>query len=110
MKESKKKVIWWTVFGGGGDGSAFSEQLGPFGIGGIDECLGALLHIFRPVAHILLDVEDQILRTGHVMAATALAHVVHGAVSAILVVADVAVRLVALHLVLGVCRRGRGRG
>lgn len=61
--------------------------------------LHAALHVLRPVAHVLVRIEDQIGGTGHVVLAFTLAHVVHLAVRFVGMVADVAVLLVAGDLV-----------
>lgn len=63
----------------------------------------AAFHVLGPVANALLQVEDKVLRARHVMFALALAHVVHGAVLLVLVVADEAVLLLAHHFVF-VCK------
>lgn len=61
--------------------------------------LQTTLDILRPVADILVGVEDQIHRTRHVMLALALAHVIHRAVVLVRVVRYMIVLLVAHHFV-----------
>lgn len=51
----------------------------------------AALDVLRPVANVLVRVEDQVGRAGHVVLAFALAHEVVGAVRLIRMVADVTV-------------------
>lgn len=61
--------------------------------------VGAALDVFGPVAHILVGVEDQVLRTGHVMFPLAFAHVVHRAVRLVGMVRNVSVFFFADDLV-----------
>lgn len=68
---------------------------------------GTLLHVVGPVAHAVLEVEDQIDWTGHVMSTRALAHVVVGAIQSVVVVTDVPLRLLTFHLVLVLCKHSK---
>ena len=61
--------------------------------------LETALDVFRPVADVLVGIEDEVHRAGHVVLALAFAHVVHRAVVPVLVVRDVVVLLLASHLV-----------
>lgn len=61
--------------------------------------LQTALHVLRPVADVLVRVEHQVHRAGHVVLALTLAHVVHRAVALVRVVGDVVVLLLASHLV-----------
>lgn len=68
-------------------------------------CLGwrvrggvAAFNILRPVANVLLWIEDQIGRTWHVMLALSLAHIVMRAIGPILVVANVSLLLRTGHI------------
>lgn len=61
--------------------------------------LQTALDILRPVADILVRIKDQIHRTGHVMFALALAHIVHRAIILVGVIRYMIVFFVALHLV-----------
>lgn len=56
-------------------------------------------YVLWPIADVLIVVEDQVLRAGHVVLPLAFAHVVHGAVSFVRVVGYVAVFLFAYHFV-----------
>lgn len=57
------------------------------------------LDVLRPVANVLVRIEHEINRTGHVMFAFSLAHVVHRAIVLVGMVRYVIVLLVASHLV-----------
>lgn len=61
--------------------------------------LQATLDVLGPIADIFVGVEYEVHRTGHVVLALALAHVVHRAVIFVRVVRYVIVLLVARHLV-----------
>lgn len=61
--------------------------------------LQTALDILRPVADVLVGIEDQIHGTGHVMFALALAHIIHRAVVLVRMVRYVIVLLVAHHFV-----------
>lgn len=61
--------------------------------------LQTALDVLRPVANVLVGVEDKIHGTGHVMLAFSLAHVVHRAIVLIRVIRYVIVLLVAQHLI-----------
>lgn len=61
-------------------------KLSPLGGGGRLGVVRAAFHVLGPVAHVLVGVENQLRRAGHVVLALALAHVVHGAVQLVSVV------------------------
>lgn len=56
-------------------------------------------HVLRPIAYVLVGIEDKVRRTRHVMLAFTLAHVVVGAVQFVRMIADMAILLVASDLV-----------
>lgn len=61
--------------------------------------LQATLDILRPIADILVRIKDQVHRTGHVMLALALAHIVHRAIILVRVIRYMIVFFVARHFV-----------
>lgn len=56
--------------------------------------LQTTLDVLRPIANVLIGIEDQIDRAGHVMLALALAHIVHRAIILIRMIRYVIVFLV----------------
>lgn len=72
---------------------SFSSSRGRLGV------LGATLHLLRPIAHVLVGVEDKVRWTRHVMLPLTFAHVVSGAVLFVWMVAYVAVFFFAGDLV-----------